>query len=173
MKPTSLEARDERVRWSVPSDRPAILAAIEATGLFRANEIDVALEVLDDALAHGEPGHYQSYTAVLGEQPVGWVCFGPTPGTEGTFDLYWIVVTPERQRLGIGRVLIRHAEDLMAARGARLVVVETSGLAVYDPTRKFYLSMGYREGARLADFYAPGDDKVTYVKRTSINPRTN
>jgi ribosomal protein S18 acetylase RimI-like enzyme len=167
MKPTSLErAGDLQLRWSVPSDRAPILAAIEATGLFRANEIDVALEVLDDALAHGAPGHYQSYTALLGRQAVGWMCFGPTPGTEGTFDLYWIVVAPERQRLGIGRALMQHAEDLIAARGGRLIVVETSGLAEYEPTRRFYLNVGYHEAARIADFYAPGDDKVTYVKRT-------
>lgn len=165
MKPTSLEwGEGVQVRWSAPGDRAAILAAIETAGLFRANEIDIALEVLDDALAHGVAGHYQSYTAVLDGQPVGWVCFGPTPCTEGTFDLYWIVVAPERQRLGIGRLLMQHAEGLMAARGARLIVVETSGLAAYDATRRFYLSLGYHEGARLADFYAPRDDKVIYVK---------
>ncbi len=152
------------IRRSVPADRAPILAAIEATGLFRANEIDIALEVLDDALAHGPASHYQSFTAVLGEEPAGWVCFGPTPCTVGTFDLYWIVVAPSRQRLGVGRRLMRHAEDLIATRRGRLIVVETSGIPQYGPTRQFYLNLGYHEAARVVDYYEPGDDKVTYVK---------
>jgi len=152
------------IRRTVPADRAPILAALEATGLFRANEIDIALEVLDDALAHGPAGHYQSFTAALDEEPVGWVCFGPTPCTVGTFDLYWIVVAPSRQRLSVGRRLMRHAEDLIAARRGRLVVMETSGAPQYEPTRQFYLNVGYHEAARVADYYEPGDDKVTYVK---------
>jgi hypothetical protein len=56
------------------------------------------------------------------------------------------------------------AEGRIAERGGRLAVVETSGRPVYDPTRGFYLNMGYREAARIADFYAAGDAKVVYTK---------
>jgi D-alanine-D-alanine ligase len=158
------EARDLEIRWSQPADRDAILAFTAATGFFRPGEIDIAREVLDDSLRDGPPGDYQSYSAVLGGRCVGWVCFGPTPCTEGTFDLYWIVVDPACHGRGIGRALMQLSERLIAARGGRLVVVETSGRADYDSTRQFYLRIGYRQAAFIEDFYAPGDAKVVYLK---------
>lgn len=153
------------IRYTRREDREAVLALVEATGFFRPAEVEVAREVLDAALAAGEGGHYQSFAACFGERPVGWVCFGPTPCAEGTFDIYWIAVAPGEQGKGIGAALMEHAERLIAARGGRLAVVETSGRADYEPTRRFYLGLGYREAARVHDFYAPGDDKVVYTKR--------
>lgn len=152
------------IRWSQPADREPVLNLLASTGLFRPGELDIALEVLDEALRDGQAGHYQSYTAELAGQAVGWVCFGPTPCTEGTFDLYWIAVDVRCQNRGIGRALMRRAEDLIARGGGRLVVVETSGRADYKPTRQFYLGIGYQEASRVADFYTPGDDKITYIK---------
>jgi ribosomal protein S18 acetylase RimI-like enzyme len=153
------------IRWSQPEDRDAILALLVQTGAFRPEEIAVAREVLDAALCEGPQGHYQSYTALAGERAVGWVCIGPTPCTVGTFDLYWIAIDPRTQGQGIGTALIAHAEKIAALRGGRLMVVETSGRRAYDAARRFYEKVGYEEQARLTDFYAPGDDKVVYVKR--------
>ena len=152
------------IRYSEPRDREAILGLLAETGFFRPDELAVAQEVLDDALAKGPGGHYQSFVAQEGGQVVGWVSFGPTPCTVGTFDIYWIGVSPRRQGRGIGAALMEYAEARIAERGGRLAVVETSGRAVYDPTRRFYYRLGYREAGRIRDFYAPGDDKVVYTK---------
>jgi D-alanine-D-alanine ligase len=157
-----------RIRPSEPRDRDAVLAFMAETGFFRDDEMEVAREVLDEALAKGPAGPYQSFVAEEGGRPVGWVCFGPTPCTVGTFDLYWIGVARDRQGKGVGVRLAAYAEDLIRRRGGRLAVVETSGRAVYDPTRLFYAKLGYREAARVRDFYAPGDDKIIYVK--SLTP---
>jgi hypothetical protein len=32
------------------------------------------------------------------------------------------------------------------------------------PTRRFYETHGYREAGRIPDFYAPGDDRVIFLK---------
>ena len=153
------------IRRSVPSDREAILSFVAATGFFRPDEVDVAREVLDDALKAGPSGHYQSYTAEADGHPAGWICFGPTPCTVGTFDLYWIVVAPGAQRKGLGAALVAYAEDRIRDRGGRLAVAETSGRPLYEVTRSFYRRCGYEESCRAADFYAPGDDKILFVKR--------
>ena len=153
-----------RIRRTEPRDRPVVLAFLAETGFFRPDELEIAREVLDDALAKGPGDHYQSFVADAAGRAVGWVCFGPTPCTVGTFDLYWIGVAPSRQGRGVGRDLMQFAESAIARRGGRLVVVETSGRAVYDSTRRFYRTLGYREAARIADFYAPGDAKVIYTK---------
>lgn len=154
-----------KIRWSSGADRDAIVDFTRATEFFREDEMQIAIEVLDEALAKGPAGHYQSYTAECGGAPAGWVCFGPTPCTVGTYDVYWIVVAPAAQNKGLGSLLLAHAEQLIAAGGGRLSIVETSGRSIYDATRQFYLRRGYHEAARVEEFYAPGDDQVIYVKR--------
>jgi D-alanine-D-alanine ligase len=155
------------VRRTRLEDRDQIIAITENTGYFRPDEIAIACEVLDDALTKGSEGHYQSFTAESDGKIAGWVCFGPTPCTLGTFDVYWIVVAPGCQRRGIGSALMRHAEEIISSRDGRLSVIETSGKGLYDSTRGFYNKMGYSEQARIAEFYAAGDDKIIYTKLLS------
>jgi D-alanine-D-alanine ligase len=156
--------RRARIRRSRRRDRQGILDLLVRTQFFRPHEIEVAREVLDDALAGRDGGHYQSFVVDEASKAVGWVCFGPTPCTSGTFDVYWLAVAPERQSRGLGRALMEYAEQRMRRQHGRLVVVETSGQPRYLPTRRFYAKQGYREAACVRDFYAPGDDKLIYVK---------
>ena len=155
------------IAWTTPADRDPVLRLFHDTGFFYPSEIEVVRELIDDALAHGPEGHYQSFTAHVDGKVAGWVCFGPIACTLGTFDLYWIGVDPKLQGRSIGRFLMDFAEDLIARRGGRLVVLETAGRPLYEPTRQFYLRIGYTEAARLPDFYAPGDDKIVYMKPLS------
>jgi ribosomal protein S18 acetylase RimI-like enzyme len=98
-------------------------------------------------------------------QPVGYICFGPTPMTQGTFDLYWIATDPGVRGQGVGSSLIAAMENELRARNGRLVRVETSATDDYGPTRGFYQRANYREEARVRDFYRPGDDLVILGKR--------
>jgi D-alanine-D-alanine ligase len=156
---------DLDIRYSEARDRDPIVQFLGNTGFFRPDEMTIAAEVLDDALAKGPEGHYQSFTASIAGRPVGWICYGPTPCTLGTYDIYWIGVDPTCQGKGIGRLLMEYAEERIRRLGGRLVVVETSGRAIYDATRAFYLRVNYTEATRLPEFYAPNDDKVVYLKR--------
>jgi ribosomal protein S18 acetylase RimI-like enzyme len=65
---------------------------------------------------------------------------------------------------GLGTALLEESERRIASMGGTRVYIETSARSLYEPTRAFYLARGYREEARLADYYAPGDAKVIYVK---------
>lgn len=132
------------------------------TGLFREEEVGTAVELLDENLAGDED--YRFVGAFDGERLIGYACWGPTPGTIGTFDLYWIVVTREHQGEGIGTQLLREVESRLPAPGSRLLIVETSSRDDYQPTRKFYEARGYTRAARVAGYYAPGDDLVIYTK---------
>ena len=132
------------------------------TGLFREEEVATAVELLDESLGGDED--YQFLGAFDGEQLIGYACWGPTPGTEGTSDLYWIVVDRPSQGRGTGSELLSEVERLLTADGRRLVVVETSSRADYTPTRRFYEARGYRRTATIPAYYAPGDDLVIYTK---------
>lgn len=159
---------DVAVRWTERGERDAILGLVRATRMFRENEVETAREVLDDALRDGPGGHYQSFTALKDGRPAGWVCWGPTPCTVGTFDIYWIVVDPSLQRSGVGLALMADAEARIRRCGGRLVVVETSGRADYEPTRRFYDRCGYAMTAQIAGFYAPGDPKQILTKALPV-----
>ncbi len=146
------------------SDGEAVRSILERTGFFRPCEIVVALEVFDAAADQGPTGDYKSFVAMQSEKVVGWMCFGATPCTEGTFDIYWIAVEPDIQKSGIGSKLMKFAEDEIEQSGGRLIIVETSGNERYKPTRRFYENLDYKVGAVVDDFYAPGDSKYIFTK---------
>lgn len=153
------------VRPSRASDERAVLDLLERTAFFRPCEVTVAREVFCEAVSGKPECTYQSFAAVdHQDKPVGWVCFGATPCTVGTFDMYWIVVDPLLQRKGIGRKLTQFAEQEIKNQKGRLIVVETSGSPRYEPTRRFYEQNGYILAADIPDFYAPGDSKCIYLK---------
>jgi D-alanine-D-alanine ligase len=152
------------LRTLTAADRRRIEEISRAVGLFRADEIAVALEVFDAEVA-GSPD-YNALGAEHDGRLAGWICWGPTPCTLGTFDLYWMAVEPALHGAGVGTALL-HAMEARLAGVARLIVVETAGRPDYAPTRAFYEARGYRAVSRIPDFYAPGDDQVVYVKSLS------
>ena len=147
-----------------PSDRRRVEEMTRGVGLFREDEIPVAMEVFDATAAASD-----TYEGVGVDQDgvlVGWASWGPVPCTLGTFDLYWIVVDPVRHGLGAGSLMVDEMERRVAGR-ARLICVETAGRTDYAATRGFYERRGYRAVAAIPDYYAPGDDQVTFVKVVS------
>ncbi|HXE81925.1 MAG TPA: GNAT family N-acetyltransferase [Gemmatimonadales bacterium] len=132
------------------------------TGLFREEEVATAVELLDESLAGDED--YRFLGAFDGDELIGYACWGSTPGTVTTSDLYWIVVDRAKQGSGVGTQLLGEVERRLTADGRRLVVVETSSRSDYVPTRAFYEARGYTRAATIPAYYAPGDDLVIYTK---------
>lgn len=151
---------------TAPTDRDVagVRRIVESSGFFYPHEVDVAVELVQERLVRGESSGYHFVFADDGDHTIGYACYGPIACTVGSFDLYWIAVEAGHRGRGIGRWLLAEAERAMAAMGARRVYVDTGGRAQYAPTRAFYESCGYRAEARLVDFYAPGDDKIVYVR---------
>ncbi|MBA2459519.1 MAG: GNAT family N-acetyltransferase [Gemmatimonadales bacterium] len=149
------------LRHLTAADRGRIEEITRAVGVFREDEVPVALEVFDAAAA-GSPD-YTAIGAELDGRLSGWICWGPTPCTVGTYDLYWMAVAPALHGAGVGTALLGLMEQRLAGT-ARLIVVETAGRSDYAATRAFYRARGYRATAVIPDFYAPGDDQVVYVK---------
>ena len=160
----ALSGPDMVVRSLGPTDRPALDRLVRSVELFSSAEMEVAMEVLDAFLAR--PGHDYWGIGAFADHDLllGYACYGPTPCTEGTWDLYWIAVAGETRGRGVGSTLMAAVERDLTERQARMLLIETASRAEYAPTRAFYERRGYTETARVADFYAPGDDRVIFVR---------
>jgi len=146
-------------------DKPGIMQILRSTPEFKPVEVAVAEDVIDSYLGNPCRSGYHVLVAELNLTIAGYISFGPTPLTEGTWDLYWMAVAPDKQRQGIGSVLLEAAEKSIREAGGRLAIIETSSIPAYANTRHFHIRNGYEIIARLPDFYAPGDDKLILQKR--------
>ena len=147
-----------------PNDIDAIRHIVESTGYFRPDEVDVAVELALERLHKGDPSGYYFLLIDIGNRAVAYCCFGPIPCTIGSFDLYWIAVDNNYRRKGLGGVLLQEAERMVSTMNGRKLYIETSSKSGYEDTRAFYEANGYQLASRLKDFYATGDDKITYEK---------
>jgi ribosomal protein S18 acetylase RimI-like enzyme len=150
------------IRPMVAADRSGVFRILENAGNFTPEEVGIALELIDEWLELGEHSGYLTY--VLEEQGEGesrvggYVCFGPTPLTESTYDLYWIAVDKSKHRSGVGKRLLKFAEEEVFRRGGKLLLVETSS----EKT-------GYDLVGKIKEYYKPGDDKLIFVKQLSAS----
>lgn len=153
------------VRPFVQEDMPFLKEILEATDVFRSEEIDVAIELMEAVIDEPDLKDYVMYTYVDDSNAVrGYYCIGPTPMTSGSFDLYWLATDPRVHGNGIGKQLLEHCEALVKSQHGRLIIAETSSQPKYNKTHLFYLRRGYEEAARIRDYYSCGDDLVIYVK---------
>ena len=147
-----------------PADVGIVRGLAQRAGVFTPAEQAVAAELVEERLRAGRRSGYFFAFAELGDSAIGYSAWGPIPMTDGSFDLYWIVVDPTHRRLGIGRRLLELTEQTVRERGGRRLYVETSSREPYAGTRRFYRRAGYRQAAMLKHFYADGDHKVVFCK---------
>jgi ribosomal protein S18 acetylase RimI-like enzyme len=149
----------------IHKDKPRVAKILRGTPEFKPFEVAVAEELIDSYLNEPSGSGYHILVAEVDSAVTGYICYGPTPLTEGTWDIYWVAVAREKQDQGIGSALMKSAEkEILKAKG-RLSIIETSSIPAYEKTRNFHLSHGYEIVARIPDFYTPGDDKLILQKR--------
>jgi ribosomal protein S18 acetylase RimI-like enzyme len=154
-----------KIRQIAKKDRPALKTILQAQEHFKASEIQVALEIIDLALSQPNQDDYHILIAEgEDEEILGYACYGKAPLTDAVYDLYWIVVHPVFWNQGTGTLLLRYAEKDLAHRQARYLLIETSSLPPYESPRAFYRKHGYKEMARVVDYYAVGDHKLILGK---------
>lgn len=153
------------IRPTVPADTSVLLELARETQMFKPMEIQALQEVLDDYHAENRALGHLSITYELDGQVLGFAYFAPAAMTDRTWYLYWIAVRKTQQAQGIGRALMRQVEQDIQKQGGRILFIETSWTPHYEPTRRFYLKLGYEIEATLRDFYADGDGMVVFRKR--------
>lgn len=141
-----------------PDDRQAVVnLAIEAwTPVFARTREDVPRFVYDTFYPDGwevrqrndvatlldtEPQNI--WLARLGRVPVGFVGVR-IHAADRMGEIYILAVSPAHQRKGIGRRLMRFAEDRIRASGMTMIMVETIGDAGHAPARRAYEAFGFQ-----------------------------
>ncbi len=156
------------IRKLAAGDREAVARINRDVGNFNQAEMACALELVDIYLNNpGQPDYNFVVVQGANEEVCGYACWGPTPMTKGTYDLYWIATHPAAQGKGVGRALMQYVESKVQEEHGRLLILETSSKESYDITVGFYRRLGYEEASQIRDFYDVGDDKLFFVKRLS------
>ena len=150
------------IRTILRDDTTALKGVIDATGLFPG-------EMLDGMLADLFSGEASPDIWLTDDDsgPIGLAYCAPERMTQGTWNLYLIAVHPDRQGQGRGTAILRYVEQELAAKGERVLLVETSGLPAFERTRAFYRQLGYNQEACIRDFYKAGEDKIVFRKALS------
>ena len=155
--------------WSLRSTRCGdlehILTLASRTGVFTVQEIAVLKELVEIELNDSDQKDYHSLVAEEDGQVVGFACYGPTAMTDGTYDLYWILVDPSYHHRGIGGALLQEVEKSIRRAKGRMLLADTYSSRPYLPARRFYHNHGFRKAAKVRDYYSPGDSRLTYVKQ--------
>lgn len=152
------------IRKIKTEDRACLKEMLENIEQFNALEVDVAMELIDISLLKIEQQDYYVYVYEEDGNVLGYHCTGQRPLTDGVFDLYWIVVSPKAQGMGIGKKLLNHAEQIVSEAQGRWLLAETSSRDLYINTRNFYLAKGYQIVAQIDDFYSRGDSLIIFGK---------
>lgn len=151
------------IRLATRDDMPAFKRLVDATGMFPREHLDSMIP------GYFDNGGTDDLWLICDDGGPSAVAFcAPERVAEGTWTLYLLAVDPDSQSKGIGGIMLAHIEALLVKRGARLLLVGTSSFARYDRARAFYRAHGYREAARIGDFYSSGEDQIVLRKVLAI-----
>jgi ribosomal protein S18 acetylase RimI-like enzyme len=154
------------IRPIVPEDTESLIALAGDSGLFSPEQLATLRPMVSASLK--DTSDSQPFWITDDDDGlVGLAYCEPERMTEGTWNLQLIAVHPNHQRQGRGARILRHLEQMLVARGARMLLVDTSGTPDFQHVRAFYRKHGFDEEARIREFYAPGADKVIFRRALS------
>jgi aminoglycoside 6'-N-acetyltransferase I len=152
------------IRKLQSKDRIQLVDIIDGTENFSPDEKKVAVELIDEALGNVNHEYYNIFVYEDNGRILGYHCTGKRALTDGTFDLFWIVVDSRVQNKGVGKKLLDHAESFVKENNGRWILAETSSKDNYDATRNFYFRNNYSIVAEIKDFYKVNDHLIVFGK---------
>lgn len=149
------------IKETTINDRDKLLSIIKSSGQFDDESLEHVQQTLGEHLSN--PSDALWYTAHDNE-PVGVAYCKPEPMTSGTWNLLMLWLEEGFEGKGFGSSLVARIESDLLKQGARLLIVETSGLDEFEIARSFYEKSGFRLEARIKNFFDVSDDKLVYTK---------
>lgn len=148
------------IRPTKQQDIGSLRTVLDETELFPS-------EMLPDMLSSyfGEAESQEIWlTCEISGDAIGFCYAAPEALTDGTWNMLAIAVSPTKQGTGFGGRIVEALETNLRRKGQRILLADTSGNAEFAQTREFYKKLGYKAEARIEDFWAEGDDKITFRK---------
>ena len=148
------------IRPTKPEDIPALQTVLDGTELFPS-------EMLPDMVSgflSGQESEDIWLTCEVDGAAIGFCYAAPEEMTDGIWNMLAIAVLPSKQGSGTGAALVKQLEATLWEHSHRILIADTSGTEEFAQTRAFYRKNGYSEESRIRDFWAAGDDKVTFWK---------
>lgn len=151
------------IRAVTQDDLPALALVVDQTGLFPG-------EMLPDLAASALAGEEGALflTGLRGLRPVGFCYAVQETLADSVWNMLALGVLPEFQREGLGAQLVQGLEEALRGQSQRMIIVDTSGTDAFDAARRFYIGNGYEQEARIRDYWAEGDDKLTFRKMLKL-----
>lgn len=147
------------IQRTTRGDIPSLENVVDETGLFPSQMLP---EMLEPTLAGTTEAFW--LTCHLDARATGLCYVVPEQFAAGTWNMLALGVQPNHQGKGLGKALVRAAEQYLSERRQRVLIVETSGTERFETAREFYVRIGFDLEARIRDFWAEGDDKVIFRK---------
>ncbi|MCK0148724.1 GNAT family N-acetyltransferase [Marivita sp. S6314] len=141
------------------ADLTALQAIVDHTGLFPSEYLPEMME----PFWNNADGHLW-IAARSGDRLAGFAFATPEDHADRTWNMRALAVHPDHQRSGVARCIVQDLETALRKSDQRLLIVDTSGTDAFTIARAFYAACGYQEEARIRDFWAKGDDKITFRK---------
>jgi GNAT superfamily N-acetyltransferase len=148
------------IRFSIADDLAKLEQLMDGVGLFPA----AMLQQMMAPYFAGVDEADEFWLTYDDQGPQGVAYCVPERLTDRAWNMLLIAVHPVQQGKGCGTALLQSVEKTLVGRGARMLIIETSGLDGFEAQRAFYRKCGYDEEARIRDFYRSGDDKVVFRK---------
>lgn len=157
------------IRKATADDQTALMDVARATGIFPDRELEVFSDTITKCFRGDLPGHdwlvLDGEPSTKGSEGINGVAYhAPEIMADHVWNLLFLGVHPDHQGQGHGSTLLRAVEDTLRVQGARILLIETSGLDAFAQTRKFYVQHGYDEEARIREYYEAGHDKIVFRK---------
>ena len=132
---------------------------------FSDEDKKIAIELVEEFIDGTNEDGYYVMCAEKNDKILGYICYGTASLCVGTYDIYYIAVDPDNFRSGVGKLMMKAAEEDIKKKKGRMILLETSSSEDYLNTRNFYHNIGYKEISIIKDYYKNGEDKITYQKR--------
>lgn len=149
-----------KVRPTTHGDIASLQEVLDATELFPSE----ALPEMASGISSGDDSADLWLTCEVHSRAIGFCYAAAEPMTDGAWNMHALAVLPSLHGKGYGGAIVARLEAELRRRNQRILIADTSGAKAFARTRNFYRKSGYREVARIPDFWAAGDDKIVFWK---------
>lgn len=150
-----------KIRAALGEDLDTLSSLVEKVELMPGDMLAQSMAPYFDTL----PDNEICMIAQMGTETIGFYYARQEEMAHNVWNMLIIAVDRNNQSKGIGRALIAHLEQTLRDQNQRILIIDTSSDDQFIKTQKFYQDLGFKRTATIPDFWADGEDKITFYKR--------